>query len=160
MKTIVVLIALTCLLGLAGALSTDIGEGYSKTQLAFLEGPSTSTFEQNVQSYWGSYIANLSSNRATSTMDIWMTTFPLKFDTPLQFKATSFVANVAAPVLSAKEINSQFLLRNVNGQFNVNQVRSYPPTSGSLTVYNSTGTPSKDAKEKVLSQSIISLFGV
>ena len=93
-------------------------------------------------------------------MDIWITTFPLKFDTPFQVKATSFAANVAAPVLSAKEINSQFLLKNVNGQFNVNQIRSYPSTSGSLIVYNSVGTPSKDAKEKVLSQSIISLFGV
>ena len=54
MKMIVVLIALTCLLGLAGALSTDIGEGYSRTRLAFLDGPSASTFKRNVQSYWGS----------------------------------------------------------------------------------------------------------
>ena len=103
MKTIVVLIALTCLLGLAGAQTIGMGEGYSSTQLAFFNAPSSSTFEPNVQAYWGNYIANqqnLSIKSATSNMDIWMNTFPLKFDTPLQFKATSFAANAAAPTLS------------------------------------------------------------
>ena len=100
MKTIVVLIALTCLLGLAGAQTIGMGEGYSSTQLAFFNSPSSSTFEPNVQTYWGNYIANqqnLSTRNATSNMDIWMNTFPLRFDTPLQFKATSFAANAAAP---------------------------------------------------------------
>jgi hypothetical protein len=91
-------------------------------------------------------------------MDIWMNTFPLRFDTPLQFKATSFNANSAAPTLSAKERNSQFLTRNVNNQFGFNQVWSYPQTGGSLTVSNSTGTPSKDAEGKMLSQNIMTLF--
>jgi hypothetical protein len=39
MKTIVSLIALTCLLGLAGA--QIMGEGYSSTQLAFFNAPSS-----------------------------------------------------------------------------------------------------------------------
>ena len=105
MKTIVVLIALTCLLGLAGAQTIGMGEGYSSTQLAFFNAPSSSTFEPNVQTYWGNYIANqqnLSIKSATSNMDIWMNTFPLRFDTPLQFKATSFAANAAALTLSCQ----------------------------------------------------------
>jgi hypothetical protein len=163
MKTIVLLIALTCLLGMAGAQTIGMGEGYSSTQLAFFNAPSSSTFEPNVQAYWGNYIANqqnLSIKGATSNMDIWMNTFPLRFDTPLQFKSTSFAVNAASPVLSSKERNSQFLTRNVNRQFGINQIWSYPPTSGSLTVSNSTGTPSKDAKGKMLSQNIITLFNI
>ena len=161
MKTIAVLIALTCLLGLAGAQTIGMGEGYSNTQLAFFNAPSSSTFEPNVQAYWGSYIANqqnLSIKSASSNMDIWMNIFPLKFDTPLQLKATSFNANAAAPVLSAKERNSLFLTRNVNSQFDVNQIWSYAQTSGSLSVSNSTGTPSKDAKGQMMSQNIMVLF--
>ena len=159
MKTIVVLIALTCLSGLAGA--QMMGEGYSSTQLAFFNSPSSSTFEPNVQTYWGNYIANqqnLSIRSGTSNMDIWMNTFPLRFDTPLQFKATSFAANAAAPTLTATERNSQFLTRNVNSQFGINQIWSYPVASGSLTVSNSTGTPSKDAKGQMMSQNIMVLF--
>ncbi|MCX6677506.1 MAG: hypothetical protein NTU95_06125 [Methanothrix sp.] len=163
MKTIVVLIALTCLLGLAGAQTIGMGEGYSSTQLAFFNAPGSSTFEPNVQTYWGNYIANqqnLSIKSATSSMDIWMNTFPLRFDTPLQFKATSFAANAAAPTLTATERNSQFLTRNVNSRFGINQIWSYPQTSGSLTVSNSTGTPGEDAKGKMISQNIITFFNV
>jgi hypothetical protein len=161
MKTIVVLIALTCLFGLAGAQTIGMGEGYSSTQLAFFNSPSSSTFEPNVQTYWGNYIANqqnLSTRSATSNMDIWMNTFPLRFDTPLQFKSTSFAANAAAPTLTATERNSQFLTRDVNSQFGVNQIWSYPQTTGSLMVSNSTGTPSKDAKGQMMSQNILVLF--
>jgi len=163
MKMTVVLIGLTCLLGLAGAKIIGMGEGYSNTQLAFFNAPSSSTFEPNVQAYWGNYIAgqqNMSIKGGTSNMDLWMNTFPLKFDTPLQLMATSFSANAAAPILSAKERNSQFLTRNVNNQFDVNQVWSYPMASGSLAVSNSTGTPSKDAKGKMLSQNIMTFFSV
>jgi len=150
-------------LGLAGAKIIGMGEGYSNTQLAFFNAPSSSTFEPNVQAYWGNYIAgqqNMSIKGGTSNMDLWMNTFPLKFDTPLQLMATSFSANAAAPILSAKERNSQFLTRNVNNQFDVNQVWSYPMASGSLAVSNSTGTPSKDAKGKMLSQNIMTFFSV
>lgn len=161
MKILVVLLALTCLLGLAGAQIIGMGEGYSNTQLAFFNAPTTSTFEPNVQAYWGNYIAdqqNSSIKSTSSNMDIWMNTFPLRFDTPLQFKATSFAANAAAPTLTATERNSQFLTRNVNSQFGINQIWSYPVASGSLTVSNSTGTPSKDAKGQMMSQNIMVLF--
>ena len=160
-SNIVLLIALTCLLGLAGAQTIGMGEGYSRTQLSFFNAPTSSAFEPNVQTYWGTYIANqqnLSIKRLTTNMDIWMNTFPLRFDTPLQLKATSFAVNVAVPILSAKERNSQSLTRNVNSQFDVNQIWSYTPTSVSLSVSNSTGTPSKDAKGKLLSQNIVNLF--
>ena len=93
-------------------------------------------------------------------MGIWMNTFPLNFDTQLTLSTTSFSGNAAAPALSAKERNSQFLTRGVNSNFGIYQVWSYPQASGSLTVSNSTGTPSDDAKGKLLSQNIITLFGV
>ena len=99
MKTIVSLISINLSLGPGRCPDYVMGEGYSSTQLAFFNAPSSSTFEPNVQKYWGNYITsqqNLSIKSATSNMDIWMNTFPLKFDTPLQFKATSFAANAAA----------------------------------------------------------------
>jgi hypothetical protein len=163
MKTIVVLIALTCLLGLASAQTIGMGEGYSSTQLAFFNSPSSSTFEPNVQAYWGNYIAgkeNLSIEGGSSDMDLWMNTFPLRFDTPLHFQATSFSANAAPSDLSAKDRNSQMLTRDVNSQFGVNQVESYPTASGSLNVSSSTGTPSKDAKGNMITQNIITFFNI
>jgi hypothetical protein len=93
-------------------------------------------------------------------MGIWMNTFPLKFDTPLQFTATSFSGNANALALTSQERNSQFLTRSVNSNFGVNQIWSYPVTSGSLTISNSTGAPSKDAAGKMLAQNIQALFGV
>ncbi|OPY50088.1 MAG: hypothetical protein A4E49_02853 [Methanosaeta sp. PtaU1.Bin112] len=161
MKAIVVLLALSCLSGLAGAQIIGMGEGYSNTQLAFFNAPTTSTFEPNVQAYWGNYITsqgNTSIKSSSSNMDIWMNTFPLKFDTPQLFKATSFAPNAAAPTLTATERNSQFLTRNVNSKFGIYQVWSYPVESGSLVISNSTGTPSKDAKGQLLSQNILTLF--
>lgn len=155
MKTIVALIALTCLLGVAGAF---MGEGYSSSQMAFFNAPSSSTFEPNVQQYWGSYIANtqnMTRSSATSNMDIWMNTFPLVFDTPLTLGNTSFVGNVSAQTLSAADRNSQDLTRSVNSDFAVNQVMSIPATSGSLTTTSGIGTPATDATGKILSQNIM-----
>jgi hypothetical protein len=164
MKTIItVLIALICLLGVAGAQTMFMGEGYSASQLAFFNAPSASTFEPDVQTYWGSYIANelnLSRSSATSDMDIWINTFPLIFDTPLQLKTSSFEGNVSAPALSAADRNSQALIRSVNSEFDVNQVWSYPTASGSLTTSSGTGTPAKDANGKLISQNIITFFNV
>ncbi len=90
MKTIVALIALICLLGVAGAQTMFMGEGYSASQMAFFNAPSSSTFEPDVQTYWGSYITNqqnLTHSSATSDMDIWMNTFPLVFSSPLPLKS-------------------------------------------------------------------------
>jgi hypothetical protein len=155
MKTIATLIALTCLLGVAGAF---MGEGYSASQLAFFNEPSSSTFEPNVQQYWGSYITNtqnMSRGSGTSDMDLFMNTFPLLFDTPLKLNATSFAGNVSGPTLSAADQNSQGLTRGVNNEFSANQVMSYPAKSGSLTTTSATGTPASDATGKILSQNIM-----
>ena len=163
MKTIVALIALICLFGVAGAQTMFMGEGYSASQLAFFNAPSSSTFEPDVQTYWGSYIANqqnLTRSSATSDMDIWMNTFPLVFSTPLPLKTSSFEGNVSAPAISAADQNSQALTRDVNNGFAVNQVMSIPASSGSLTTSSSTGTPAKDATGKMLSQNIITFFNV
>lgn len=163
MKTIFALLALTCLLGAAQAQIIGMGEGYSNTQLAFFNAPSSSTFEPDVQEYWGNYIEseeNLSIGTASASMGIWMNTFPLKFDTPVQLRTTSFTGNANAPILTATQRNSQFLTRGVNSKFGVNQIWTYPVESGSLKISNSTGTPGDDAAGKLLSQNIITLFGV
>lgn len=155
MKTIATLIALTCLLGVAGA---SMGEGYSSSQLAFFNAPSASTFEPNVQQYWGSYIANtqnMSRGSGTTDMDLFMNTFRLLFDTPLQLGATSFASNVSAPAISIAERNSQDLTSSVNEGFSAYQVSSSPAKSGSLTTTNGTGTPAADATGKMLSQNIM-----
>ena len=163
MKTIVALIALICLLGVAGAQTMFMGEGYSASQLAFFNAPSSSTFEPNVQTYWGSYITNQqnqSNSSSTSDMDIWMNTFPMVFDTPLKLNSTSFHGSVSSSTLGAADRNSQDLTRGVNNEFSANQVTSYTATSGSLTTSTGTGTPAKDAAGKLLSQNIMTFFNV
>lgn len=155
MKTIAALIALTCLLGVAGA---SMGEGYSSSQLAFFNAPSSSTFEPNVQQYWESYITNqqnVNRTSATTDMDLFMNTFRLLFDTPLQLGTTSFASNVSAPALSVAEKNSQDLTGSVNKDFSAYQAFSSPAKSGSLTTSSGTGTPARDATAKMLSQNIM-----
>lgn len=155
----VLLLVLICLLGYSSAQTIGMGEGYSSTQMSFFNAPSASTFDPDVQKYWGNYIAsqgNASPNALTTNMEIWMNTFPLRFDTPLQFSATSFSGNVQAPLLSAKERNSLFLTRNVNSNFGYSQIWSYPQESGSLAVSNNISTPAKDAQGKMLAQNILS----
>lgn len=162
MKTIVLFAALACLIGFAGAQTmSGLGQGYSSSQQAFYNAPSTSTFEPNVQSYWGNYIArqeNLSV-MGTPEMQIWMNNFPLSFDSPLQLKATTFNGSAAALTLSAKERNTQFLTRDIKRNFELDSDSSYSLTAGSLKAYESTGTPSEEIKGKMLSANIISLFG-
>jgi len=163
MKTIVILAALTCLIGFAGAQTmSGLGQGYSSSQQAFYNAPITSTFEPNVQSYWGNYIAgqkNLSVIGGTPEMHIWMNNFPLSFDSPLQISATSFNGSEAASTLSATERNTQFLTRNIKRNFDLKSDSSYTLNAGSLKAYESTGTPSIDIKGKMISANIISLFG-
>jgi hypothetical protein len=164
MKTIVALVALTCLLGIAGAQTQSmIGEGYSTTQLGFYHSPITSTFEPNVEQYWGSYITgslNTSQKDKSSNTDIWMNTFPLNFDAPLKLTTTSFSANATGLSMSSTEMNSQFLTRDVMSKFGINHVWSYPQTNGSVIAYGSSGTPSDESKGKIITQNIASLFNV
>ncbi|VVB72102.1 Uncharacterised protein [uncultured archaeon] len=163
MKTIVALIALTCLLGVAGAQTIGIGEGYSSAQLAFYHSPTSSTFEPNVQQYWGSYITgsqNSSLKDKTTNMDVWMNAFPLKFDAPLRFSTTSFTSNVAGSSVGSTEKNSQFLTRDVNSRFGINQIWNFPQTNGSLIAYGSSGMPSDASKGKILTQNIAVFFSL
>ncbi len=163
MKKVLALVALICLLGVAAAQTMFTGEGYSSSQLAFYNSPTTSAFEPNVEKYWGSYIAGAQNTTTSSTMSdiaIWMNTFPLNFNTPVKVDSSSFATNVAAPKLSASEMNSQFLTRNVNSKFSINEVQSNMPAGGSLSVSNSAEVPTKDAAGQVISQGIVSLFDV
>jgi hypothetical protein len=163
MKTIVALLALTCLLGVASAQTMFTGEGYSASQLAFFNAPSASAFEPNVEKYWGSYITgqqNMTAKNARSNMNIWMNTFPLNFDNFVQIAASSFAANAASSTLSPSDRNSQFLTRDVNSQFRVNQLWAYPMINGSLTTLESSGTPGKEDKGLILTQNIITFFDV
>lgn len=161
MKTIMALVTLTCLLGLASAQTMFTGEGYSASQLAFYNSPGVSTFEPDVQKYWGSYIAGNATARSNTMSDtaIWMNTFPLKFNTPLKVKNSSFTANASALTLSESEMNSMILKRNVNTQFSYYQNWRYSSPESSLTFFNAT-IPPKDAKGQIISQGIISLFNV
>ena len=52
MKNITALVTLFCLMGLAGAQGSGLGDGYSSTQRAFFNEPITSTFEPYVNNYW------------------------------------------------------------------------------------------------------------
>ena len=162
MKTIVLLAALTCLIGFAGAQTmSGLGQGYSSSQPAFYNAPITSTFEPNVQSYWGNYIAsqkNLSVIDGTPEMQIWMNNFPLSFDNPLQISATSFNGSEAASTLSATERNTQFLTRNIKSNFDLSSDSSYSLNAGSLKAYESTGTPSKEIKGQMIADSITNLM--
>jgi len=161
-SVVLALTALACLLGLAAAQTVGMGEGYSSTQLSFFNSPGSSTFEPNVQEYWGKYVANeqnLSIKNPAYSMGVWMNGFPLKFDAPLQFSASSFKGSADALDLSARERNTQFLTRNVNSKFSINQIQPYNP-SGSLTVASGNGTPDKDATGKMMSQNIMTLFSI
>ncbi|MDM7934896.1 MAG: hypothetical protein QUS08_05850, partial [Methanothrix sp.] len=125
--------------------------------------PSSPTFEPDVEKYWGTYITgagNLTKSSLMSDMEIWMNTFPLKFSTPLKLTGSSFTANVQAPSLTQTELTSQFLTREVTGQFGIYEVKAYKPVIGSLSSQNATGVPGENAKGQILSQSIISLFSV
>jgi hypothetical protein len=165
MRTIVALAALTCLLGLSAAQTMFTGEGYSTSQLAFYNSPISSAFEPNVQKYWGTYIAGAGNTNATSglmsDMNIWMNTFPLRFNSPLRVGSSSFSANVANNSgLSMNQMNSMLLKRDINTQFSYYQNWNKKPFQSSLNVSDSTGAPAKDSSGLILSQAITSLLNL
>ncbi len=164
MKWIVASILLISLLGGATAQTIFTGEGYSTSQLAFFSSPNSASFEPDVQKYWGTYItdaANVTtiSRNPAATMSVWMNTFPLNFNSPLQFKSTSFTASVpTASGISENEMNSMLIRRDINYKFNVDQSWKYNSAESSFALAQSNGTPAKDASGQILSQGIISLF--
>jgi hypothetical protein len=139
------------------------GEGYSASQLAFYNAPSSSTFEPSVQKYWGSYIAGAQNQTAKgqmTSMDIWMNTFPLNFNSAVQVKASSFTTKAVASSLSAAELNTRSLTRDVSSKFNIYQLSAYTPAQGSVSAFNSTGIPGKESKGQIITQGIVSLFNI
>jgi len=163
MRNITALIALICLMGLAGAQGSFLGEGYSSSQTAFFNKPSTSTFDPFVQTYWSKYVAgqqNHSGSNQTSEMVLWVNHFPMKFSTPLDLRSTSFKSNVSTPGLSEKDKTSQALKTEVYRELGLNEVSSYGANAGVLDTSSGAGTPAVDATEKVVAQSVISFFNL
>ena len=151
MKWIVASVILISLLGGASAQTIFTGEGYSTSQLAFLGAPNIASFEPNVEKYWGSYITGAGNitpiaRNPAATMNIWMNTFPLEFNNPLQIKSSSFTAS--APSVSGineGEMTSMLLRRDINFKFNVDQSWKYNSADSSFALAQSSGAPSKDA---------------
>jgi len=122
------------------------GEGYSSSQLAFFNAPSSSTFEPDVEKYWESYIASGQNPTVSSTMSnmaIWMNIFPLQFSTPIDVFGSTFAANVTAPNLSASEKNSQSLTRDVTSRFGLNEMQAYTAGKGSLSTSSGSEIPGR-----------------
>lgn len=162
MKNITALIALICMIGVAGAQGNSLGEGYSSSQKAFFNEPVTSTFDPYVQSYWNNYIANKQSQSnlsMTTDMDLWIDSFPFRFSTPLNLGSTTFKANVSTQALSEKDKNSQALKTEVYRELGLNDLSSYGEDSGSLNI-SSGGTPTVDATGYLISQNIMSFFNI
>jgi hypothetical protein len=163
MKTLLALVTLTCLLGLSAAQMMFTGEGYSTSQLAFFNSPLSSTFEPNVEKYWGTYIAGGQNATALSgpeaNMAIWMNTFPLNFNTPLSLKGTSFMSNSSGlSGLNEVDRNSMVLKRDINNGFNYAQYWNNQATGNSVSATKSTSVPGKDSSGQVISQGITTSF--
>jgi len=157
------LVTLICLMGLSGAQMMFTGEGYSTSQLDFYNAPLTSTFEPNVENYWGTYIAGSQNATALSgpgaDMAIWMNTFPLNFNTPMSLKGTSFMAN-SSGLASVNEVNrnSIVLKRDVNNTFSYSENWKNQASESSVSATKSTSVPGKDAGGQIISQGISTLF--
>jgi len=157
------LVTLTCLLGLSGAQTMFTGEGYSTSQLDFYNAPLTSTFEPNVENYWGTYIAGSQNATALSgpeaDMAIWMNTFPLNFNTPMSLKGSSFLANSSGlSGVTEANMNSMVLKRDVNNTFSYTENWKNQASGSSVSAAKSTSAPGKDAGGQIISQGISTLF--
>lgn len=162
MKNITTLVTLFCLMGLAGAQGSGLGDGYSSTQRAFFNEPITSTFEPYVNNYWSNYVVGNKSQSGhimTSEMDMWVNNFPLMFSIPMQLDSTSFKSNVSTQGLGEKEMNSQTLKTAVYRELGLSDLSKLTAAAGSL---NATGasTPAINATGNLLSQSVMSFFNV
>lgn len=165
----IALLALICLVGGASAQTMFTGEGYSRSQLAFFNGPSTTTFEPFVEKYWDSYIHNSQNMTQTvrnpaTTMNIWFNTFPLSFNQPIQLKNTTFNTGVlAATNYSPIEWNSMQLKRNTLLNFDIDQSWKYsqmytPESSLSMVNNGSVSATASASSGQILSQGIKALF--
>lgn len=170
----IALLSLICLLGGATAQQMFTGEGYTGTQLSFLDGAvSTSgTFEPFVTNYWSSYIQNPQNatsvpvNSPKNTMNIWYNTFPMRFNEPVTLSKTSFESGVAGgETYTPAQMNSMLLERSTLQQFGQRPDSKYNSVTPTLLPSSSFSVISADNQSvtesssgQVLSQGIISLF--
>ena len=160
MKNITAFIALISLMGLAGAQGSFLGDGYSSSQTAFFNEPTTSTFDPYVQTYWNKYVdskENHTNLSLTKDIDMWMNNFPMKFSTPMQLGSTSFKSDVSTQSLSEKDKNSQALKTEVYRELGLNDLSSYDADTGRLNT-TSGSIPSVDSTGNLISQSVMSFF--
>jgi len=165
MRYIVALLALFSLLGIAAGQTIFTGEGYSTSQLSFFNGPNQQSFQPNVLKYWETYVegdANMTAARGfTTNMDIWLNTFPDKFDKPIQIKSSTFNTNAPGMTgMTPTEMNSMNLKKVVTFNFEPSMGWKYTPADTTFSFTKATGTPAKDAKGQIISQGIISLFAI
>lgn len=162
MKNITALIALICMIGLAGAQIGTLGDGYSSTQRAFFNEPTTSTFEPIVQTYWSNYIVgnqNQTNQSMKTEMDMWVNHFPLQFSNPLQIGSTSFKSNTPILALSEKDKNSLALKTEVYRELGLYDTSKFSVDKGSLN-NSSVSAPAADATGNLISQSVMSFFNI
>lgn len=162
-------IAFVALIGLISAASTQsifTGEGYSTSQLAFLNEPNVPAFEPSVEKYWNTYISQAQNaspvqRSPVETMNIWMNNFPLQYSTPITIKGTSFSANASKIIASSAELNSMLLKRDIDMNFDIGQNWQYTPAGPTLSMISQGNTtPTNDAKGLVISQSIMGSFTI
>jgi hypothetical protein len=164
------LISLICLISGAAAQALFTGEGYGRAQLAFFNGPSTSSFDPSVDKYWNSYIHNsggVNSTAFSTTMDIWRNNFPQSFDTPIQIQKSSFISGVATQDYSKNDYDSLMLRRGIFSNLNLNDTWMYTPVytpSNTLRTsfnFQNTGSDSSsagDSSGQIISQSVLASF--
>jgi len=162
------LISLICLISGSAAQALFTGEGYGRAQLAFFNGPSTSSFDPSVEKYWNSYIHNSGGVNGTAfstTMDIWRNNFPLSFDTPIQIQKSSFISGVATRDYSKNDYDSLMLRRSIFSNLNLNDTWMYTPVytpsnilRTSFTSQNTGSISASDNSGNIISQSILASF--
>ncbi|MCJ7445018.1 MAG: hypothetical protein MUO26_10920 [Methanotrichaceae archaeon] len=163
-------IAFVALIGLISAASTQsmfTGEGYSTSQLAFLNEPNVPAFEPSVEKYWNTYISQTQNaspvlKGPVETMNIWMNNFPLQFSTPVTIKGTSFSANASKiSGASSAELNSMLLKRDIDMNLDIGQSWQYTPVGTTLSMISQgNNTPTDDAKGLIISQSVMGSFTI
>jgi hypothetical protein len=169
----IALLSFICLLGAASAQQMFTGEGYTSTQLAFMDSSvsNTGTFEPFVTNYWSSYIKGGQNESAPSsspknTMNIWYNSFPMKFDQPVTLSKTSFESGVAGgKTYTAEQMNSMLLERSTLQQFGQSSGSKYSsvnPTLAPSSTFSVIDADNKSVTEassgQVLSQGIVASF--
>lgn len=158
-----VLLLLLCLVGVAAADAVAQAQ-YSRNQLMFLNGPDEGSFQQNVQNYWNAYVdGGIGSTATSNAMGIWLNTFPSRFENPIKLGDTTFTAGmVSVRNVSPSVLTSNMLEREIVYKFS--QSKSPAAVSEavltSFSAASSGSTSSQESQGQIITQSIITLFGM